>query len=238
MVSRLFLIYKQMNRIILLILFSILSLSIGFAQDISESKSVEPFEYNTENNKTYKPRKKYRNLGFVNTIMQQDGMPELKSNYGASLTIGRTFFLHKNPIGGFLRLGIDATWFDLNYTNYKIKHITYWETYRYEYLQGDLSVHIGPSVTLTPTPKLYIHGYFRYAPTLSALYMDEVLYMGGDTFWIYGASISYGTIGVGFEHRNRGCGYGEVDWESEEHEYTPAFNSVFEGWKVYLTFRF
>ena len=95
-------------------------------------------------------------------------MPELKSNYGASFTVGRTFFLHKKPIGGFLRLGIDATWLDVNYTNYKIKHITYWGTNRYEYHQGDLSVHIGPSITLTPTKKLYVHGYFRYVPTLTA----------------------------------------------------------------------
>lgn len=43
-------------------------------------------------------------------------MPDLKSNYGASFTTGRTFYLHK-PIGGFLRFGIDVTWFDLNYTN-------------------------------------------------------------------------------------------------------------------------
>ena len=228
----------QMNRIILLILLSILSFSIGFAQEENKIQSAESLDYNTKTVNTYKPKKRYLNLGFINTTMLKDGMPELKSNYGASFTVGRTFFLHKEPIGGFLRLGIDATWLDLNYTNYKIKHITYWDTYHYEYHQGELSVHIGPSITLTPTPKLYIHGYFRYAPTLSALYIDETLYLGGDTFWIYGASISYGTIGVGFEHRNRGCGYGEVDWESEEHEYTPSFNSVFEGWKVYLTFRF
>lgn len=225
-----------MNRIKLSILLSFLSLFIGFAQEDYEYESAEVYEYHAKDDKNDKPRKKYRNIGFINTTMSQDNMPELKSNYGASFAVGRTFFLHKKPIGDFLRFGIDATWFDINYTNYKIKHITYWETYRYEYHQGDLSVHIGPSITITPTKKLYIHGYFRYAPTLSGLYMDESLYVGGKAYCVYGGSISYGTLGIGFENRYRDCEYGEIDLENKE--FTPFFNSVFEGWKVYLTFRF
>ena len=141
-------------------------------------------------------------------------MPELKSNYVASFAVGRTFFLHKKPIGGFLRLGIDATWFDINYTNYKIKHIISWTTYRYEYRQGDLSVHIGPSITITPTKKMYIHGYFRCASTLSGLYMNETLLIGGKAICVYGGSNSYGTFGVGFENRYRDCEYGEIDLEN------------------------
>lgn len=225
-----------MNRIRFLLLLFILSVSVGHAQVEYGLIGTESIEYNTETNKLYKPRKRYLNFGFINTTMLKDGMPELKSNYGASFTVGRTFFLHKKPIGGFLRLGIDATWLDVNYTNYKIKHITYWGTNRYEYHQGDLSVHIGPSITLTPTKKLYVHGYFRYVPTLTALYIDDTPYFGADAFFVYGGSISYGTVGVGFENRSRGCEYGEVDFENKE--YMPSFNSLYEGWKVYLTFRF
>jgi hypothetical protein len=81
-------------------------------------------------------------------------MPALKSNFSGSLSVGRTFYLHR-PIGKFLRFGIDATWFDLNYTNYKIKHITHSETNNYQYHQGELAVQVGPSITLKPVGKFH-----------------------------------------------------------------------------------
>ena len=40
--------------------------------------------------------KNYLNLGFVETTMSQDGRIDLKSNYGSSFTIGRTFFYKTN----------------------------------------------------------------------------------------------------------------------------------------------
>ena len=100
MVSRLpYLNINSMKRKITLLLISILTVSVCFAQSDDD-----------------RWKKKYINLGFINTTMSQDGLPDLKSNYGVSFTVGRTFYLHR-PIGGFLRFGIDATWFDLNYTN-------------------------------------------------------------------------------------------------------------------------
>lgn len=66
-------------------------------------------------------RKKYRNLSFVKQEFEPAsyfGMDQtLKSNFGAAFTVGRTFYLHKKPIAGLIRFGLDATWFDLNYTN-------------------------------------------------------------------------------------------------------------------------
>ena len=63
-------------------------------------------------------RKKFINLSFTNATISQDNVQDLKSNYGVAFTVGRTFYLHK-PIGDMLRLGIDATWFDINYSNYE-----------------------------------------------------------------------------------------------------------------------
>lgn len=181
-------------------------------------------------------RKRYINLGFINTAMSQDEMTDLKSNYGASFTVGRTFYLHR-PIGSFLRFGIDATWLDLNYTNYKIKHITYWDTESYQYHQGEISMHIGPSVTVRPVGKLNIHGYFRYAPSLSALYADDTFYGNYATFFVGGASISYGVIGLGIETRFGDCKYKEYDFGDKEGN-TSIGKVLHNGWKAYLTFRF
>lgn len=103
--------------------------------------------YAQETNKEW--RKKFINLSFTNATISQDNVQDLKSNYGVAFTVGRTFFLHK-PIGDMLRFGIDATWFDINYSNYEIEHITYLETDKYQYHQGEISLHVGPSVTFEP----------------------------------------------------------------------------------------
>lgn len=220
MVSRLpYLNINSMKKITLL-LISILTVSVCSAQSDDDGW-----------------RKKYTNLGFINTTMSQDGMPDLKSNYGASFTTGRTFYLHQ-PIGGFLRFGIDATWFDLNYTNYKIKHITSWETNNYQYHQGEVSMHIGPSITFMPNGSLNLHGYFRYAPSFSALYADETFYGNYAKFFVGGASISYGVIGLGLETRYGDCEYKVFGADSGENESSSIKKIKYNGWKAYLTFRF
>lgn len=190
-----------------------------------------------ENGKEANLRKKYINLSFTNMKMTQDGFPKLESNYGAAFTVGRTFYFHKKSIAGILRFGIDATWFDINYTNYKIKHITYLDTENYEYHQADISMHIGPSITINPIGKLNIHGYFRYAPSFSALYMDDTFYGNYATFFVGGVSICYGVIGLGFESRFGDCKYKEFGSDSDE-ENTISSKTKYNGWRAYLTFRF
>lgn len=190
-----------------------------------------------ENGKEAKLRKKYINLSFTNMKLTQDGFPKLESNYGAAFTVGRTFYFHKKTIAGILRFGIDATWFDINYTNYKIKHITYWDTENYEYHQADISMHIGPSITITPIGKLNIHGYFRYAPTFSGLYMDDTFNGNYASFFIGGASVSYGVIGLGIESRFSDCDYKEIGSDNKD-EISNKLKTKLSGWRTYLTFRF
>lgn len=190
----------------------------------------------TANNSSNDWKNNYINLGGVNTRMSQNGSKDLKSYGGASFTIGHTFYLHKIPVGGILRFGIDATWFDLNYTNYRIKHITYWETDNYQYHQGEVSMHIGPSVTIKPVENLNIHAYFRYAPSFSVLYTDDTLCGNYATFFVGGASISYGIIGLGIETRFGDCEYKEL-WSNSEEAVAPSKISH-NGWKAYITFRF
>lgn len=42
-----------------------------------------------------------------------------KPNYGFMMGINKTYFVHKNPVGGFVKFGIDASWFDVTYVNYE-----------------------------------------------------------------------------------------------------------------------
>ncbi len=207
------------KRIFYLLFFFVFSFTHTFAQ---------------ETNRYYK--KKYRNLSFTTTTMRQNNAPDLKSNYGAAFTVGRTFYLHKNSIARMLRFGIDATWFDLNYANYKIEHITHWETNEYDYHQGEVSMQVGPSVVLNPVSKLNIHAYFRYTPTFSVLYADDTFYGNYATLFVGGGSVSYGVIGVGIESRFGSCNYKEFDIDKEEDSGT--MKKKLSGWRAYVTFRF
>lgn len=179
-------------------------------------------------------RKKFINLSFCNTTLSQDNVQPLKSNYGAAFTVGRTYFLHK-PIGGLLRFGIDATWFDINYTNYDVEHITYWDTKKYQHHQGEVSLHVGPSVTLKPLKRVILHAYFQYAPTFAVIYTgnNEILSGNYASMWVIGGSVSYGAIGLGIESR-----FGKVSYKPFKSTDFETFNASLTGFRAYLAFKF
>lgn len=185
-----------------------------------------------ETNKEW--RKKFINLSFTNATLSQDNVKDLKSNYGAAFTVGRTFFLHK-PIGDMLRFGFDATWFDINYTNYDIEHITYLDSNKYQYHQGEVSMHVGPSITFEPIKKLSVHAYFQYAPTFAALYTgdSETFYGNYSSLWLAGGNISYGVIGLGIESR-----FGKANYKSFGSSDADNIDSSLSGFRAYLTFKF
>lgn len=179
-------------------------------------------------------RRKFINLSFTNATMSQDNVQDLKSNYGAAFTVGRTFFLHK-PIGDMLRFGIDATWFDINYTNYDIEHITFWETNKYQYHQGEVSMHVGPSITFEPIKKFAVHAYFQYAPTFAALYTGDskTFYGNYASLWVAGGNISYSVIGLGIEGR-----FGKTNYKPFGSPDSDNINSSLSGFRAYITFKF
>lgn len=169
--------------------------------------------------------------------MEQDNLPKLKSNYGVGFTVGKTFYLHKKPIANCLKFGIDATWFDINYTNYKIEHITYWGTDKYDYHQGEVSMHVGPSLTITPVKNLNIVGYFRYAPTFSGIYANDEFSGNYASMFVGGASLSYGVIGIGIESRFGDCKYNAFSFEEDVEDGDKA-KTTFSGFRAYISFRF
>lgn len=185
-----------------------------------------------ESNKEW--RKKFIDLSFTNATLSQDNVKDLKSNYGAAFTVGRTFFLHK-PIGDMLRFGIDVTWFDINYTNYDIEHITYLDSNKYQYHQGEVSMHVGPSITFEPIKKLSVHAYFQYAPTFATIYTgdNETFYGNYASLWGVGGNVSYGVVGLGIESR-----FGDTNYKPIGSSDSENIKSSLSGFRAYLTFKF
>lgn len=207
-----------MKKGVLLLLVTILSVTVGFAQERRDNW-----------------RRPYANIGFSNITMSSTDIPDLISNYGVSFSVGRTFYLHKKPLMRVARLGIDVTWFDVNYTNYQIMNMTYSTTTTTMYEQVELGAQIGPSLTIRPFGRFHIHGYVKYAPTISSLYANGNIYGCYAPFIIRGAAISTGKIGVGLECRSFECMYEELGVKNNPEAIDPT---KFEGWRAYITFVF
>lgn len=176
-------------------------------------------------------RKKHRMFSFSMTEMSYAGSEHaLRSNYGAAFTTTRTYFLHRKPIGGFLKIGIDATWFDLCYNNYKILYKEYGHTSTEHIHQAEIGMQAGLSLTFNPVGKMNITLYGRYAPTFSAYYHGGI--SGGYAgYYIGGGSLSYGVIGLGVEYRTGECNYRHFSEDSS----TPA---SLTGLRTYISLNF
>lgn len=90
---------------------------------------------------------------------------EFKSDWGASITLGTNYRLHK-PIANMVSIGLDYTWFDLNLHHFEVEkdgagnesrynsadlnetfHFMPWEQEKYE---AEFGMMLGPSVTIAP----------------------------------------------------------------------------------------
>lgn len=208
-----------MKKGVILLLIAILATSVCFAQERRDNW-----------------RRPYANFGYSNTTMSSKDMPDLMSNYGVSFSVGRTFYLHSKPMLGIARLGIDVTWFDVNYTNYQIVNMAFSaanSTTTYE--QIELGAQIGPSLTIRPFGKFHIHGYIKYSPTISNLNANDNFFGCYSPFIIQGVAVSTGNIGFGLESRSFKCMYKELGVNNNPEKIEPT---TFEGWRAYVTFVF
>lgn len=223
--------------------------------------------------------KKYLNLSWVNQTLSNPEIAgsEMKSDFAASIAKGRTYYFHKTPICGIMKFGFDWTQLDFNYARYSdgnlfdapsgarlmtkadegFDDIVTEDNAITSILTGDwgknqieYSMHFGASLTINPVDYLKINGYFRYAPTLSALLSkpageevtDDLTVLGGyGSFWIGGGAISYKVISFGIETR-----WGKVNYKhfnfGEEDEDAAAVDVrqalMTNSTRIYLSFRF
>ncbi|MGM9738059.1 MAG: hypothetical protein ACI3ZT_06570 [Candidatus Cryptobacteroides sp.] len=166
-------------------------------------------------------RKTFINLGYSIQHLESPGHSDYvwDSEYGANLTVGRTSYLHKKPIAGIMKFGLDYG-MSMNvakYNNAPYQDLMYSGGYEdgdesgeeeasdilesFKNLQGDLGLFIGPSLTINPVSKLKISLYGRFLPSYSAAYFSEDYSGCFAPFITYGGNISWGVISVGVEAR-------------------------------------
>ncbi len=157
-----------------------------------------------ENQAIWKDRAKYFNIGYVNqTLTDKTFGGEIKSDFGVSLSNGKTYYLHKKPILGMIKFGLDWSWLDINYAKSTLEYIDEesYETYSSDMHQAEIGMQFGPSLTINPVHHLKVGGYFRVTPSYSLLYMDETLHHHYITMCNAGLTIAWKVISVGVEWR-------------------------------------
>ena len=163
------------------------------------SARVKETEAAESNRAIWKDRSKYFNLNYVNQKLSPDidgwdklGGGELKSDFGAAIVWGKTYYLHKKPLAGMIKFGIDWSWMDLNYAQYKLETYDYDtdELYSEKAHQLEYGMQIGPSVTINPVHHLKVSAYFRVTPSYSMMYLNDEFYHHYATFCNTGFAVA------------------------------------------------
>ena len=223
------------------------------------TSNVETLEKDNLNQKIWKDRAKYFNIGYVNqTVTDKTFGGEIKSDFGVSLSSGKTYYLHKKPIVGMIKFGLDWTWLDINYAKSTLEFADgdAGEVSTSGMHQAEIGMQFGPSVTVNPIHHLKVSGYFRFAPSYSALYADETFYHNYVSMWNAGFAVAWKVISVGVEWRWGTAKYGGLTFDEaafDENSYgdgdvtvddvmdkLSAGKSKFKtnSMRVYLSFRF
>lgn len=177
------------------------------------SRQLQTQQDDERSYKIWKKRSKYFNLGYVNQslIFKDLGDEKLKNDFGVSISWGKTYYLHKKPLLGMLKFGLDWSWVDLNYSKYTISEIDdpysdpvggiVDETIDIGNHQLEYGMQIGPSVTINPVHELKISLYFRLTPSYSMMYLDESFNSNFALFYSFGGSVAWKVISIGVEGR-------------------------------------
>ena len=148
----------------------------------------------------WEKRSTFFNIGYVNETltnkMDNTSWGDMKSEYGAFISIGHSYYIPRKPIGGVVKFGIDATWLDINYAYFdKIRQETGIKDKPLDSFNGiplnnvyeptEFGHHIsagmglGVSLTVNPVDHLKIAGYFHVVPTYNAIIVEseKVVYL-------------------------------------------------------------
>jgi hypothetical protein len=187
-----------------------------------------------------KKRNRYVNFSYVSTKLSQDGAPDLNSKFGVALTRGHTYYLNKKPIANCIYFGIEATWIDLTYTNYKNDKLITDNSDKKDIHEGEVSMQVGPSITVNPTGALNIQGYFKFAPSFSGIYDNDKFNGNYASFFVGGGVISYGMIGIGIESRFGNSKYKTLYSKNDDNDNSTSgkIKTTFSGLRAYLSIRF
>ncbi len=194
-----------------------------------------------------RPGGRYINVGYssqtLSSVEANDNF-ELKSKIGGAFNSGRTFYILKRPVAKMIYFGIDWTYIDLNYVQYKQDV----EEDMMEEEEGSLVTHkaeagmqVGPSIHFAPVDGLTFSTYYRYAPSYSMMFADSEFSGGYAGLNVAGISINYSAFGIGVEQRWGNTKHSfSLDVENLEEEQEEKVEHKFKisGPRVFLSFRF
>lgn len=207
---------------------AVVNTSVNYANSpaVQQNGASDGIAYQDNNGERDK-YSKYFNIAYVSQKLNS-----LKSDYGVALTRGRTYYLFE-PVPDILKIGLDWTMFDVNFAGYSMDYYDRHDSWTINMYQGELGMHVGPSVTVAPVKNFRINGYFRYAPSFTCFYDDEDFYCNYGSFFVSGFALSYRTISVGLEGR-----WGRTKFNYGEDGDTYKVKMKTTGTRFYLSFRF
>ena len=222
----------------------------------TQQQALDEVEQDALNKKIWNDRAKYFNIYYVNqSISQEDIDGTWKNDFGVAMAMGKTFYLHKKPILGMIKFGIDWSYFDLNFAKYtdnwgffngegEYGYDNYYYDSGYGYTddsyygiepediyQAEIGTAIGVSVTVNPYDHIKAAGYFRVVPSYSMLYAAEDFSGSYGTFFLAGGSVAYKAISLGIEAR-----WGKAKYDSmfnlddlDDIDESMSTDDIFEG---------
>ena len=194
-------------------------------------------------------RTKFLNFGYVTSTLTPEDEEGLDSNYGFSFTTGNRYWLHKKPIAGILKFGIDALWFDANYVSLKTKSYDYgydddevFDEINTGSHQVELGVGVGPSITVAPFAKssnqlqqLRASLYCHVVPSFSMILMndgEEINFNYGFVPFVkFGGCLNWKALSFWAEGRWGSANY-KLALSSEEEDYETGDSTTFDRWSM------
>lgn len=210
---------------------------------------------------------RFLRIGYANAQTANETNPVEKSKYSFFLTKGTTYYLFPSkPIAGMIKFGIDATWFDIQYSKFKsLDESGDWtseipsggsndDDFDLDFNLGTMALGfgmgVGPSVTVAPFIRmkkalqpLRATLYFHYVPTLE-MFMesndeDTELSSAFCNMFKFGGEIHYRKIGLGIEGRWGASDFNPTYFDEElDRGDSSKYKRKFASTRFYVQFTF
>lgn len=210
-----------------------------------DNKSLEEFSLDEDNAWT---NTSFVNLGYVMDQTLKIGGTDYGYNakWGAALQVGNSYMLPKDAFFDMVKVGIDATWFDLSGVQYDDS-----TNDRYQITAGmgiGASLHIAPLVNMAEILRpLRVEAYARFVPSYSLLLKkekekpeDENGDLKSADMKAHGAflpvvscgiALDYRAFGIGYEHRFGNANYKDLTDDGNKIKYDMTSS------RIYISFR-
>lgn len=233
-----------------LLVLVMLSFGLGSAlaqsqEELADAKSKKRNErMYLKYNKVWNSKKGYVNLAYVNQTLSDEATDaSYDAEWGAAISWGKTFYLHKRPLARMIKFGLDWTWLDINAAQYSyVDSELFKDRERYDLFQAEAGMQVGPSFTINPVHHLKLSVYYRLTPSYAALYdMENESYQGKfGLFTSFGGAISWKLISLGIEMRSGKVKYDALEYGKFSNDDSDASHSKLstESVRFYLGFRF